>query len=278
MKIAPFRFNCECVWWGVGGSMDMKGEKKESEWCGQECRLLHVLSQHMFIRASWLRDHFTLPSIYTGKTKKRKQRGSSKRLHARRARPLATVSHHDLHHSWLSSIHPLVIKGCMRRGTHMGICYFFLHRRHALARPVFSPLRPTSVVCLLVKGPSVQLCCRAPLEWDFFFCVCVFFSTFKLRPHGVGDANSLLSVNFTSLAFVGPVYNGGEMWNKPSTRRRKLEPGLTICGIIKTVFVPPWLTLFASLFCSLLSFPPNFHLPCHRSVFHKPSLSFNALL
>ena len=183
---------------------------------------------------------------------------------------------------WLASLMTLIHPSSGYQRLHAtknpyGDLLFFLHRRHALARPVFSPLRPASVGCLFAgKGPQRAAVPQSSSGMRFFF-VC-FFSTFKPRPHGVGDANSLLSVNFTSLAFVGPVYNTGEMWNKPSTRRRKLEPGLTICGIIKTVFVPPWLTLFASLFCSLLSFPPNFRLPCHRSVFQKSSFSLNALL
>ena len=205
-KLLPFVLTVSASGGGWGGVWYEGGEERvRVMWAGVQiiaCFVTAYVYQGKLTERSF---YFTV-HLYR-QNKKRKQRGSSKRLHARRARPLATVSHHDLLHSWLRAIHPLVIKGCMRRGTHMGICYFFLHRRHALARPVFSPLWPASVVCLLVKSPSVQLCHRAPLEWNFFLCF--FFSTFKLRPHGVGDANSLLSVNFTSLAFVGPVYNRG---------------------------------------------------------------------
>lgn len=71
------------------------------------------------------------------------------------------------------------------------------------------------------------------------------FVPFKLRPHGVWDANSVFAVNFTSLGFVGLVYNTRKCEINPVftslvlCTRRKLGLGLTIYGIIKTVFVPP---------------------------------------
>lgn len=47
--------------------------------------------------------------------------------------------------------------------------------------------------------------------------------------------------------------NKAPAWEELWTRGRKLEPKLTICGVIKPVFVPPWLPLCLPLFSSLLS-------------------------
>lgn len=124
----------------------------------------------------------------------------------------------------------------------------FIHGTLALARRVLSLLKPASAVCSLVKLPRTQLCHRAPLEWDLYL---------QTETPAVGDTNSVFAANFTSPGFIDLVCNMGKceinlaftslVW---CTRRRELEPGLTISGIIKTVFVPPWLTL-----CLLLCFP-----------------------
>lgn len=104
--------------------------------------------------------------------------------------------------------------------------------------------------CLFAReGPGTQLWHRAPLEWDLYL---------QTQTPGVGDPSSVFfAVNFTSLGFVSLLYNLEKCEiNLAHTSfvlctRRKLEPGLTICGIIKTVFVPPWLTLCLPL-CFLL--------------------------
>lgn len=49
-------------------------------------------------------------------------------------------------------------------GNPYGDVLLFLHIRGALAQHISSLSRPASVVCLLVKGPNMQVCRRTPLE------------------------------------------------------------------------------------------------------------------
>lgn len=126
---------------------------------------MHVLSLHMFIgasdSASWLRDHFT---IHLQAKKKEK------------TPPCKTISNSEPSCLVSQAVDPLLIKGCMQWGTHMGTCYF-PHRRDALARHIFSLLNSTSVVCLLVKG--AHSCATehrgmrfVPSDSDPWRCIC----------------------------------------------------------------------------------------------------------
>lgn len=125
---------CKCVcpfllkilrllyWWKLltvstsGGRMGMnEGKKKKKlEWCGQECRFMHVLSQpYCFIRASYKLTERSFYHPFTGETK-------------REERKLKTPPCTAIRNSEPSQVRvSLVIKGCMRRGAHMGMCYFF---------------------------------------------------------------------------------------------------------------------------------------------------------
>lgn len=156
---------------------------------------------------------------------------------------LAAVSCHALYHQlWILWLSKTPYDG--------DVC--FLHRTQALTT-CFLSVKPY-ISCLLAG--KCPLHAAAPQS-----------SHLQTQTPGVGETNSVYAVNFTSLGFVSLVCNMGKCEKKKQvftslvlcTRRRKLEPGLTICRIIKTAFVPAWFTLFAfSLFFSLLSFLLNF--------------------
>lgn len=192
--------------------------------------------------------------------KQKKRRASLKHPHVMHAWPLAAVSCRVLYYKLRSSGH--------QRQHSMGMWYF-LHRAQALAT-YFLSVKPY-ISCLFAgKGPQ-----HAAVPQSFYL---------QTQTPGARDTNSVYAVNFTSLSFVGLVCNMGKCEINQvvtslvlCTRRRKLEPGLTICGIIKTAFVPPWLTLFSSLFSSLLSFLLNFASPAITRL-HNPSCHLSAVL
>lgn len=245
-KLLPFILTVSASG-GQGGSMGMRGEKENKRagmmWAGVQINARFVtacvcLSGHLTVHVG---SEIILPSIY---------RQNKKEESKLKTPPCAA-------HMAISNCEPIMTCITSQRSSGYPRLHamrnpyghvLFLHRRRALARHIFSCLRPGSIVCLLLKGPSTQLCHRAPPKWDLYL---------QTQTPGVGDASSVFAVNFTSLGFVGLVYYMGKCEINPvftslvlCTRRRKLEPGLTICGIIKTVFVPPWLTL-----CLPLCFP-----------------------
>lgn len=157
--------------------------------------------------------------------------------------------------SWLVSqfVDRAVMKGCLQWGTHMCMCYF-LCRIHALAGHGFALRGIASLVCC---GRAPARSCATELLWNE---IC----PLKLRPLALGSVFLIILQVWASLP-LSIIY--GEMWNKVftsaelCTRGRKLKPGWTICGVIKLVFVPPWLPLCFPSLCFLLSsislhFPP----------------------
>lgn len=85
----------------------------------------------------------------------------------------------------------------------MVTCYF-PHRRHALARHIFSLLNSTSVVCLLVKG--ARSCATEHRGNE----IC----SFRFRPLALHMLSLVFAANFTSLSFVSSVYNMGNFEKK----------------------------------------------------------------
>lgn len=182
MKIAC----CKYIWGTYGYDWE-EGKEVGRMWAGVQISASFVKAYCVFIRASSSasspRDNFNV-----------KQKETAEKL---KTPPYMTISNGEPSQVSVS----LVIKGCMRRGTRMGLCYF-LCIRHALARCI------SSLLCPVV----VQLCHRTPLDWDFYF---------QTQTPRTGDANFVFAVNFTSLGFVGLAYNMGV---------REINPALHFIG------------------------------------------------
>lgn len=178
--------------------------------------------------------------------------------------PLCTaISNSEPSHATASP----VIKGCMRHGAPMGMCYF-RNIRHALGRYIFWLAWPASGCLFAREGPRHAAMPQSSSGMSFF----VVSNTTMLT----------LFLLLISKDFVGRICNNGNCEINPlltslvlSTRRKKLEPGLTICGDHKQALSHP--DSFSLSLC-FLSFLLNFASPANGRSLDNPCFSVNTLV
>lgn len=133
----------------------------------------------------------------------------------------------------------VVMKGCVRHGTH----------KTCISKTQFPALKAWLACLFAAKEPP---CAATGLLWNE---ICAF----KRRPVALEMLTLFLPLILQAWAFVGLVYNTEKCEINPAltslvlcARRRKLEPGLTICTVIKERLSPTlihcvWLSVFVLL-------------------------------
>lgn len=128
----------------------------------------------------------------------------------------------------------VVIKGCLRHGTHMGDVLVSTHKT-CISKTRVPALKAWLACLFAAKGLP---CVATGLLWNE---ICAF----KRRPVALEMLTLFSPLILQAWAFVGLVYNMGKCKINPAltslvlcARRRKLEPGLTICTVIKERLSP----------------------------------------
>lgn len=155
-KLLPFILTVSAS----GGKYEYEGERRRREkeragmmWVGVQINACFVTAyvyrgiwQHKLAERSFYHP-------FTGKTKKKTP-------------PCKTISNSEPSCLVSQAVDPLLIKGCMRWGTHMGMCYFLCRRR--ISKTYFFSLKH-SIGCLFAgKGPGHAAEPQSTEEWDLY--------------------------------------------------------------------------------------------------------------